>query len=106
MADKRKCKNSKVKNGTLKTIIDKVIQEFNLHNIEISHSSVRRRFYRKQEVCNHVAGHISPLESIESTGIAIVIHMALICQSLCPSEGLRLVNSLIKDTEIQNELVA
>ena len=105
-AVKRNNKIGKVRNGTLKQIIKQVKNEFNVNNAEISPSAIRQRFYRKREVCHHVAGHISPLERIESSVIAIVIHMARIRQSLCPSEGLRLVNSLIKDTDIQNELVA
>ena len=99
-AVKRKCKNGKIRNGSLKKIIETVNQEFNLPNAKISPSAIRQRFYRKREVCHHVAGHVSPLQTIESTVIAIVIHMARIRQSLCPSEGLRLVNSLIKDTNI------
>lgn len=40
-------------------------------------SAIRQRFYRKREVCHHVAGQISPLERIESSVIAIVVHIWL-----------------------------
>ena len=105
-AVKKICKNGKIRNGTLKKIIERVNQEFNLPNAKISPSAIRYRFYRKREIFHHVAGHVSPLQSIKLTIIAIVIHMARIRQSLCPYEGLRLVNSLIKNTNIQNEVVA
>ena len=104
-AAKKKCKTGKVKNGTLKGIIQKVEADMNLKNVTITSSAIRQRFYRKKEVCHHVAGHISPLEKIESTVISIIIHMARIRQSLSPSDGLKLVNSLIKDTQLQKELV-
>ncbi len=74
-------------------------------NVKISPSAIRQRFYRKKEVCHHVTGHISPLEKIEPTVISIIIHIARFCQSLSPSQGLRLVNSLIEGTEIEKELV-
>ena len=105
-AMKRKCgPKGKVKDGTLVRIINEVKEELNIKEVTILPNAIRQRFYRKKEVCHHVAGHISPLEKIESTVISIVIHMASIRQSLCPSEGLMLVNSLIKDTNLQKELV-
>ena len=95
-----------VKCGTLKKITDEVKGELKLNkNVNISPSAIRQRYYRKKEVCHHVAGHISPLEKIEPTVISIIIHMGRIRQSLSPSQGLRLVNSLIKGTEIEKELV-
>ena len=98
-------KNRKVKSGTLKGIIEDVKNKYKLHDIKISPSAIRQRLYRKKPICHHVAGRISPLESIEPTVISIVIQMARIRQSLSPSEGLRLINSLIKDTKIEDDLV-
>lgn len=70
--------NGKVKNGTLIRIIEQVNEDLKLNNVTISPSAIRQCFYRKKEVCHHVAGHISPLEKIEATVISIVISMARI----------------------------
>ncbi len=43
--------------------------------------------------------------SIEPIVVEIILQMAGIQPCLCPSKGLQLVNSLIKDTEIQKELI-
>ena len=48
---------------------------------------------------------MTPLQRIEPLIVEIILQMARICQCLCPSKGLQLVNSLIKGTKIQGELV-
>ena len=98
----------KYKNGTLDAIIKKVNQEFNLHDTKILPSAIRQHFYRKKKVCHHVSDQniMFPLEKLESIVIIIIIHMARNCQSLCPSKGLMIIKSLIKNTDIQTKLVA
>ncbi len=47
---------------------------------------------------------MSPLLKIEDTVVKFVIRMAEIRQSLTPSKGLTLINSLVDGTPIQKEL--
>ena len=75
--------------------------------VKISPSAIRRRVDRKSLQCHHLAGgQVSPLAKIEPTILGIIIQMARMRQCLTPSRGLSLINSLIKDTPIQGELVA
>ena len=54
---------------------------------------------------HNVAGHVSPLSKIEPTIIEITLQMARIRQSITPSRGLLLVNSLIQNMPIQKDLI-
>ena len=51
------------------------------------------------------SGLTSPLISIEPQIVAILIQMAQIRQCLNPSEAVQLINSLIKGTQLQQDLI-
>ena len=99
-----KSNHGRLAKGTLDGIIREETEGTDLKN-KILPDAIRQRFYRKRVVCNHVAGHVSPLEPIEQTVIDIILQMARIRQSITPSRGLLLVNSLIDKTPIQKSLV-
>ena len=101
---KHKRIGTRVRKGTLEKIIKKVSKKMEIKDM-ILPATIRQRYYRKQIVSYHVGGHISPLNSIEPTIIEIILQMARIRQSITPSKGLMLVNSLIKGMPIQKELV-
>ena len=66
--------------------------------------TIYQRAYRKQSDIHHCPGHISPPLPIEDTVVQCIIKMAEIRQSLTPSRGLALINSLISETTIQKDL--
>ena len=73
---------------------------------KISPSAIRRRVDRKSLHSHHLAGgQVSPLAKIEPTILGIIIQMAQMRQCLTPIRALSLINSLIKDTPVQQELV-
>ena len=97
---------SRTKKGALKEIIESVSEIRGLDK-HISPAAIRRRIDRKSLVSHHVAGgQMSPLQRMEPTVVEIILQMARICQCLTPSKGLQLINSLIKGTAIQKELIA
>ena len=97
-------KGKRVAKGCLDNIINEVCSEKNA-SFKINPSAIRQRYYRKNLICHHKPGHISPLDRIEPTIIKIILQMARIRQSITPSRGLRLVNSLIENMPIQQELI-
>lgn len=101
---KHKRIGTRVRKGTLELIIKKVSKKMEIKDT-ILPATIRQRYYRKHIVSHHVGGHISPLNSIEPTIIEIILQMARIRQSITPSKGLMLVNSLIKGMPIQKELI-
>lgn len=98
-------KGTRVKAGTLNEIIQSVKHARGISN-KISSAAIRRRCDRQQLVSHHVAGgRVSPMVTIEPIVVEIILQMARLRQCLCPSKGLQLVNSLIKGTDIQKELI-
>ena len=98
-------KGIRVKPGTLNQIIQSV-KAMRGVTATISPQAIRRRIHRKSLVTHHVAGgQVTPLLRIEPLIVEIILQMARIRQCLNPSKGLQLVNSLIKGTKIQDELV-
>jgi len=96
---------SRVKYGSLNQIIKSVKSKRNI-KADISSSAIRKRVQRKSLVSHHIAGgQISPLKKIEPLIVDIILQMARIRQCLSPSKGLQLVNSIIKGTKIQDELI-
>ena len=75
-----------------------------IEHVDIPLKTIQQRVFRKNEVIHHSPGLVSPLLQIEDTVVKFVIRMAEIRQSLTPSRGLALINSLITDTPIQKEL--
>ena len=97
-------KNKNVKRGYLKELINEVKKKRKIEYIHIPLKTIQQRVFRKHEVIHHSPGLVSPLLKIEDTVVKLVIRMAEIRQSLTPSRGLALINSLIDDTPIQKEL--
>ena len=98
-------KGTRVKPGTLKDVI-KTVKSIRGVTADISPDAIRRRIHRKKLTSHHVAGgQVTPLMRIEPVVVEIILQMARIRQCLCPSKGLELVNSLIKGTPLQEELV-
>ena len=101
---KKKRKDGRIAKGTLENIIKAVSVEQNLTET-ILPNSIRQRFYRKKLTIRHKGGQVSPLDRIEPSIIRIILQMARIRQSITPSRGLRLVNSLIDKMPIQEVLI-
>ena len=92
--------------GLLKNIIKSVAEKRGVTKF-ISPEAIRRRIDRKSHVSHHLAGgKISPLQRMEPTVVEIILQMARIRQCLTPSKGLQLINSLIKGTQLQKDLIA
>ena len=94
-----------MKPGSLSQIIQSV-KEMKGVTAAISPQAIRKQIQRKSHVTHHFAvGQVTPLLRIEPLIVEIILQIARICQCLCLSKGLQLVNSLVKGTKIQNELV-
>ena len=105
LKEKAAKKGTRVKAGTPNKIIQSLKHTRNIDNT-ISSTAITRHCDRKQLVSHHVAGgKVSPMLSIEPIVVEIILQMARIRQCLCPNKGLQLVNSLIKDTNTQKELI-
>ena len=91
----------------MKKIIKEVKLEKNLqHDVKITPSAIRKRFYRgKTENHNMAGGHKTPLLKIEPIIVEIILQMARIRQCLTPSKALHLINDLIDGTQVQQDLV-
>ena len=101
---RKRSKGGRIPKGTLNNIIKEVCDKRNLKET-ILPNGIRQRFYRKKLTIRHKPGQISPLDRIEPTIIRIILQMARIRQSISPSRGLRLINSLIDNMPIQEELI-
>ena len=98
-------KGSRIKYGALRDLIKSVKSARHI-KADISSSAIRRRVHRNRLVNHHIAGgQVSPLLKIEPLIVEIILQMARIRQCLCPSKGLQLVNSIIKGTKMQEELI-
>ena len=75
-------------------------------DVRIAESAIRQRVKRKRIFTNGSRGHESPLLPIESTVIRLIIQLSRIHQCLTPFQGLSLVNSLIKKTPVQEDLIS
>ena len=95
----------RMRKGQLKEIITQVKSKKGI-DIEILPSAFRRRLERKSLRSHHVVGgQILPLLRMETTVVEIIWQMARIRQCLTPSKGLQLVNSLLKGTKLQQDLI-
>ena len=76
-------------------------------DVIISSACVRQR-YKKARIfieCS-TPGPTSPLESCEAEFVEVMIQMARMRQALSPSEGVKLINSLILGTKSEKDLIA
>ena len=102
---KAKHKKKIVKKGIMASIIKKVLEEKNLTGQVITTESIKKRITRNNLLVFNKQGQISPLLPLEPKIVDIIVHMSRICQCLTPSQGLNLVNSVIKGTETQKALI-
>ena len=93
-----------VRKGFLSELITEVKKRKKIEHVYIPMKTIYQRAYRKQSDIHHCPGHVSPLIPIEETVVQFIIKMAEIRQSLTPSRGLALINSLINEMPIQKEL--
>ena len=108
MVDSARKRGKKVKFGTLKHIIERNKKKYDLVDVNVPLKTIEQRIHRNrvETVGNKCCGgHKSPLLSIEDTVVDILLQMARIRQSLTPTRGLALVNSLIEDQPIQKNLI-
>ena len=87
-----------------------IIKEVNMKNevsddIGISDTTIRQRVMRGSIFSQGIGGHQSPLLPLELLFVATIIQMARIRQSLSPSQGLALVNSMLDGTLEQKSLL-
>ena len=104
VSDEARRKQKNVRKGYLSELINEVKKRRKIENINIPLNIIYQRAYRKQSDIHHCPGHISPLLPIEDTVVQFIIKMAEIRQSLTPSRGLALINSLISEMPIQKDL--
>ena len=64
-----------------------------------------RKIIKRGNIATYSRGNKSPLESIKTIIVTILIQMARIRQCLTPSCRISLVNSLISDSELSKDLV-
>ena len=95
-----------MKKGRLTEIIKQVIARINLpEDTEMKEEIIWQRLKRGAIFCVNGKCYSSPLLPLEPTFVSIIIQMAHIHQCLTPSQGLCLVNSLIKNTPAQQDLI-
>jgi len=95
----------KVKYGELINTINEVKSRLTVDD-DVTLFKIRQRYFRQNINIDHNhGGHVSPMAVIEDTAVNIAIQMAGIRQSLNPSRGLALINSLIRDRPIQGKLI-
>ena len=83
--------------------IIKEVEKAKKIDVEISPEAIRKRVQRKSLENHHLTGgQVSPLEKIEPLIVSIIVQMTRMNQSLTPSKGLLLINSLIHGTKIQD----
>ena len=86
----------------LEGINEKVSQQKNLHDVTITYSAIRRRFYRDRIENHHLAGgQKSPLAYIEPIIVEIILQLARIWQCYTHCRALWLINDLIDGTKVQ-----
>ena len=96
--------NGRLANGQLDEIIDKKKKELGAEDIHICKKTImsRQRPERKLVVEHH--GPVSPMKPIEEIAIHIAVQLTKIGHPLTSAQGLKLVNSLIENTETQEHL--
>ena len=99
-------KNTNMKSGRLRAIIEDTKLKWNLPKMEVSLETIRSRVKRNHtEVYQRNGGVKSPMLSVEPTLVMLMIQMARIRRSFNFTTGLSLANSLIKGTEIETQVL-
>jgi hypothetical protein len=96
---------SRVVKGSYKDIIDLTEQQFGLEAGSISIHTVKSRLKKNRRLTASGKGNVSPLVTIEATFIEVLLELAAMRQPLTAREALNLINSMIKDSCIQEELI-
>lgn len=96
-------RNKRVAKGRLEEIIAEVKAEHGVTE-DIRVQAMRRRVQKGRIECKH-SGVVSPVEEAEQLLVPIFIQMCKIRQPLSVHDGVKLMNSLIKDTPIQQRLI-
>ena len=95
--------------GTLKKTIDNIINRRNLPlaaAVTITPESIKSRIKRGKTVITRTTGGLySPLLPMEQAVVDIVIQMARIRVCLHPSDGIRLVRSMLNQSDLQAKLI-
>ena len=104
VSDEARRGKKNVRKGFLRKLITEVKKKRKIEHVNIPLKTIYQRAFRKQSDIHHCPGHVSPLLPIEETVVQFIIKMAEIRQSLTPSRGLALINSLISEMPIQKEL--
>ena len=106
--EKQKCVRAKkrMKKGFLQSLINTIVLRNNLPADSIKSDMVRQRIKNDRKFTTVAQGHSPPLAAIEPKIVNTVIQLARIRQSITPTQGQRLVNSIIEGTPAQNNLVA
>mmetsp|Transcript_12989 Transcript_12989/g.15242 ORF Transcript_12989/g.15242 Transcript_12989/m.15242 type:complete len:125 (-) Transcript_12989:809-1183(-) len=97
--ERKQAEKKRLKRGCIDEIITNTKQK-NLLPAEcvIDKCMIRQRQKRNVFVLNPHAGHSSPLSSAEPDIIATLIQMDKMRHSLTPSQSLKLINSMIRDS--------
>ena len=95
--------DTKAKAKTFKEIVAEFRCKYDLPNeFNVPYRTVQTRVYRNRLEGN---GRQSPLHRIEDNVISLIITMSKLKRSLKSSEGLKLINDLINNTQIQQDLI-
>ena len=96
----------RMKRGSLTSLIARIKAKNNVGaDVIIAEETIRQRIKRDAVFTNGGRGHDSPLLPLEPTIVKIIIQMSRIRQCVTPSQGLKLVNSMILGTPVQDNLV-
>ena len=94
-------KGRNVKRETLAKFVKEVMDNNNITGTKgIKNNAIKQWIKCKKLHCYSYQDHTSPLASIDQKLLATIIHMAQLCQSITPSQSVRLVNSLISGTKV------
>ena len=99
-------KNSgRLEEGLLDKIIADVSKKRNLaERFVVTKDSIRKRI-KRGSLTTYSRGPVSPLESLETVIVTLLIQMARIRQCLTPACDISLINSLISESELSKDLV-
>ena len=89
-----------MRKGRLSKIIESVKDTNNLHDVTVTCDSMRQRVKRKKIITVVEHGNSSPLLPVEPTIVSTIIQLLRIRQSITPSQGIMLVNSIIDGTPV------
>ena len=93
-----------MKKGRLLEIINEVKNNNNLHFV-ITPQNIQQRLKRNNPLSITRGGRVSPLLPIEPMVVKVLIRLARIRECINPTTAMRLINSMITNTPLQEELI-